>query len=265
MCIKCGMLRLWSGLTTVREEQKSLYLRLLRESRERMELGKGPACLLHQMLQDREKNDMDDEHIAYLAGNLMEAGSDTTASTLLSFLLAMIKYPEEFKRAQMEIDQVCGSLRSPTPDDIDHLPFIKACMDEGIFYLKAPLFSRIPGQSTTMRPNMIDPRSFLPDRFFNNEYGTRVPVDKDTDNHRRTSYAFGAGRRILNMAKIAWGFDLSPGPGPVNVDIATAYTDGFLIAPEKFPIVITPRSDRHKNIMAKEYETMKPFWKIYEE
>lgn len=60
----------------------------------------------------------------------MEAGSDTTASTLLSFLLAMIKYPEELKRAQAEVDRVCGSSRSPGPDDIDRLPFIKACMDE---------------------------------------------------------------------------------------------------------------------------------------
>ncbi len=60
----------------------------------------------------------------------MEAGSDTSASTLLSFLLAMIKHPDEFKKAQMEVDQVCGSLRSPTSEDIDRLPFLKACMDE---------------------------------------------------------------------------------------------------------------------------------------
>ena len=64
----------------------------------------------------------------------MEAGSDTTASTLLSFLLAMIKYPEEFRKAQKEVDQVCGSLRSPTSDDISRLPFIKACMDEASHY-----------------------------------------------------------------------------------------------------------------------------------
>ena len=55
----------------VREEQKSLYLALLRGTRERMEAGKGPACFLHQMLRDQEKNDMDDEHIAYLTGNLV--------------------------------------------------------------------------------------------------------------------------------------------------------------------------------------------------
>lgn len=55
----------------VREEQKSLYLGLVRETRERIEARKGPACFLHVMLRDQEKNDMDDEHIAYLAGNLV--------------------------------------------------------------------------------------------------------------------------------------------------------------------------------------------------
>lgn len=60
----------------------------------------------------------------------MEAGSDTTASTLLSFLLAMINYPQQFEKAQREVDEVCGLSRSPTADDINNLPFIKACMDE---------------------------------------------------------------------------------------------------------------------------------------
>lgn len=55
----------------VREEQKSLYLKLLRETRERLKAGKGSDCFLHLMLRDQEKNDMDDEHIAYLAGNLV--------------------------------------------------------------------------------------------------------------------------------------------------------------------------------------------------
>ncbi len=60
----------------------------------------------------------------------MEAGSDTTASTILSFVLAMIKYPEEYKKAQAEVDLLCGSSKSPTSDDVQRLPFLKACMEE---------------------------------------------------------------------------------------------------------------------------------------
>ncbi len=60
----------------------------------------------------------------------MEAGSDTTASTLFNFLLAMLKYPNTLKKAQDEVDQICGVSRSPTSEDIDNLPYLKACMNE---------------------------------------------------------------------------------------------------------------------------------------
>ncbi|KAK3337598.1 cytochrome P450 [Cercophora scortea] len=286
----------------VRRDQKALYLRLVKETRERLARGKSTDCYLHLMLQDQEKNEMDDEHIAYLAGNLMEAGSDTTASTLLSFLLAMIKYPEEFKKAQAEVDRVCGSSRSPTSDDIDRLPFIKACMDEtlrwrpvaaggvphmltrddtyeGHFLPKGTVLLANTWAIHMDEAEFEHPERFMPERFVNNEFGTRVPVDQDSDDqkNRRTSYGFGAGRRvcpgqrlaknslILNMAKIAWGFDLAPGAaGLVDDDIDTAYTDGFLITPKKFPITITPRSDARKAIIVAEYEAVQPFFQKYE-
>ncbi|KAF7557676.1 hypothetical protein G7046_g5968 [Stylonectria norvegica] len=285
----------------VREEQKSLYLRLLRETSKRLEMGKGSNCFLRTMLQDQEKNNMDDEHVAYLAGNLMEAGSDTTASTLLSFLLAMIKYPEELKKAQKEVDAVCGSSKSPTSDDIGRLPFIKACMDEtlrwrpvapggvphaltrddtydGYFLPKGTVVIANTWAIHNDETQYERPGDFMPDRFLNNDYGTRVPVDTTTDDHRRTSYAFGAGRRacpghhlaknslMLNMAKIAWAFNLSPSPGTVvDDDINTAYHDGFLIAPKRFPILITPRSDIHKDIIENEYHSITNVWDEYED
>jgi cytochrome P450 len=60
----------------------------------------------------------------------MEAGSDTTASTLFSFLLATIAYPQALKTAQAEVDRVCGASRSPTSEDIGNLPYLNACMNE---------------------------------------------------------------------------------------------------------------------------------------
>lgn len=68
----------------------------------------------------------------------MEAGSDTTASTLLSFLLAMVTHPEALNECQDEVDKRCGVRRSPAADDIEHLPYIRACMQE-----VSPLFSLI--------------------------------------------------------------------------------------------------------------------------
>lgn len=68
---------------------------------------------------------------------------------------------------------------------------------------------------------------------------------------------------MLNMAKLAWAFDISPGSEEVNVDVETAYTDGFLIAPEKFPIFFKPRSKEHREVIIQEYEATKPFFEKY--
>jgi len=60
----------------------------------------------------------------------MEAGSDTTSPTLLSFPLATTKYPKTFQRLQEEIDTICGTGRSPARDNLNKLPYLKACMNE---------------------------------------------------------------------------------------------------------------------------------------
>jgi cytochrome P450 len=61
---------------------------------------------------------------------MMEAGSDSTSSMLLSFILAMMKHPEVLKKAQAEVDAVCGETRSPTFEDVPNLPYIRACVYE---------------------------------------------------------------------------------------------------------------------------------------
>lgn len=58
------------------------------------------------------------------AGNGLEAGSDTTASALYTFVQAMVLYPEVQKRAQAQIVSVCGT-RLPDMDDFDKLPYIR--------------------------------------------------------------------------------------------------------------------------------------------
>jgi Cytochrome P450 len=60
----------------------------------------------------------------------MEGGSDTTASTLLSFLLAMAKYPKVLVKAQEEVDRVCGMEGSPTFEQLSQLPYVKHCVSE---------------------------------------------------------------------------------------------------------------------------------------
>jgi len=58
------------------------------------------------------------------------AGADTTVSAIRTSLLAMILYPEETRKAQMEIDNVLGSQRLPNFDDRSSLPYVEAFFRE---------------------------------------------------------------------------------------------------------------------------------------
>jgi cytochrome P450 len=78
---------------------------------------------------------MSDEQAAYLAGSLLEAGSDTTSSILMGFVLAMLVTPEVQKVAQEELDRVVGPDRLPTMDDAPSLPYIRAIVKEAIRWM----------------------------------------------------------------------------------------------------------------------------------
>lgn len=114
----------------IRRDQREIYFRLYNATKERMARGIRVSCFMEKLIDDQAKNQLDDEHTTYLGGILMEAGSDTTSSTLLSFLLAMLENPVALKRAQEDVDRVCDLERSPTIDDLDNLPYIEACMHE---------------------------------------------------------------------------------------------------------------------------------------
>ncbi|CEL01369.1 hypothetical protein ASPCAL00953 [Aspergillus calidoustus] len=116
----------------IRKEQRELYFELLQDAKDRRARGVRRNCFMDQLLDEsfRAKYELDDEHIAYIGGVLMEGGSDTTASTLLSFLLAMVKYPRVFRKAQEQVDQVCGIEHSPSFEHLAQLPYVKHCVSE---------------------------------------------------------------------------------------------------------------------------------------
>lgn len=75
---------------------------------------------------------MRDKFLAYTAGSMIEAASDTTASTLQTFLLYMLNHPSIMKKAQDELDLVVGNGRMPTWEDESNLPYLVACIKEVI-------------------------------------------------------------------------------------------------------------------------------------
>ncbi|KAG1849812.1 cytochrome P450 [Suillus tomentosus] len=55
---------------------------------------------------------------------------ETTSSTLMIFVLAMVLYPDIERRAQAEIDSVIGRDRLPTFEDRASLPYVEAILRE---------------------------------------------------------------------------------------------------------------------------------------
>jgi cytochrome P450 len=58
------------------------------------------------------------------------AGSETTSTTLMWWMLAMIAFPEAQSKAQAELDSVVGRARLPTFADAPRLPYVSAIIKE---------------------------------------------------------------------------------------------------------------------------------------
>jgi cytochrome P450 len=60
------------------------------------------------------------------------AAADTTAVALLTNIRYLAAHPEVQRKAQAELDKVCGAHRPPTWADFDRLPYINCIMKEGL-------------------------------------------------------------------------------------------------------------------------------------
>jgi hypothetical protein len=54
------------------------------------------------------------------------------------------------------------------------------------------------------------------------------------------------------MAKIVWTFNITSS-SPVDTSIETGYSGGFLLCPKKYPAIFTVRSEKHRQIVEREY------------
>lgn len=87
-------------------------------------------CYSKKLFDEAPKYDLTADEIGSLAGNLFGAGSDTSSSTLVTFVLACCAFPETLARAWEELDRVVGPDRSPSMDDEPNLPYVKAFVKE---------------------------------------------------------------------------------------------------------------------------------------
>ena len=65
-----------------------------------------------------------------LMGEIVEGGSDTTASLLMTIVQLIILNPEVQTKARREIDRGCGAGRSPDWPDFAQVPYVKCIVKE---------------------------------------------------------------------------------------------------------------------------------------
>ncbi|KAI5115728.1 hypothetical protein M0805_006792 [Coniferiporia weirii] len=214
------------------------------------------------------------------------AGADTTVSTLNTFCLAMVLYPDVQRRAQEELDRVIGKGCLPTMGDRPNLPYINAiCKESSRWQPVTPLGVAhcateddvyngylIPA-GTTILPNVWamqrdpkeypEPEKFVPERWLTPE-GRKTPLDVN-----RT--AFGFGRRIcsgrhfaessifIGVSSILASFSIEKALTADGVPITPAleYTASFIRHPKPFECRITPRSDKIASVIHQAIESAK--------
>ncbi|EXJ79927.1 cytochrome P450 oxidoreductase [Capronia epimyces CBS 606.96] len=268
------------------EIEKKLYVGLWMQAKRGLENGTGLPCFCNDVLRAQQTEKFTDDAAGYMSGSLLEAGSDTTSSTLYGFIQAMLVWPEVQKKAQAEIDRVVGPDRLPTMDDYDQLHYIRCCMKESLRWMPTIILGVphastkddtygeyiIPKGSTVvanvwaihMDPNRCpEPRRFNPDRF--KDDFTTLYQSANGDPAKRDNFNFGAGRRLcqgihiaerslfLGISRLLWGFNVSKPLDKVTGKPITPDIDDFVgsltVIPRPYKAVIEPRSPERTKVM----------------
>ncbi|KAH0609786.1 uncharacterized protein H6S33_012332 [Morchella sextelata] len=271
------------------EESTQLLSELAFDVRDRMETGDAPACFTKTLWEKREESPeaLSEREIAYATGSLFGAGSDTSSSTLTSFILAMTCFPRVAAKAQEELDRVVGRDRSPTWCDAPNLPYCSAIIKETLRWRPVAVMGGTPHASiaddhynghfipkgTTILGNLWaihhnekyfkDSHDFIPERYLSPREDGTLPYP-----HRDGHSAFGWGRRIcpgqklaenslfITITRILWGFDISKAHDQITgeeiVPDIFAYTDGFNSKPQPFQCRIEPRCPRVLEVIEQE-------------
>lgn len=103
-------------------------------------------CFCVDLVRNQDQEGFSDGVAGYISGSLLEAGSDTTASTLVGFVQALLLFPEVVKNGQAEIDRVCGD-RLPDLNDLNNLPYIRGCMKESMRWMPTAILG-VPHATT---------------------------------------------------------------------------------------------------------------------
>ncbi|KAF8337882.1 cytochrome P450 [Cantharellus anzutake] len=114
----------------------------------------------------------EEDFIKRNAATLFGAASDTTVSSLMSFILGMTLHPEFQSKAQSEIDRVIGNNRLPTLADRPNLPYVNCIVKEvlrSVFSITANEFTPHKYLVNSWNPSgpIGSPRRVMEDDVYN--------------------------------------------------------------------------------------------------
>lgn len=122
------------------KQQRAWWLNNFRLAKDRMKRGDLPndtwAYRYFEQIKKEGNESLDQEEeqevfASCMIGFLNLVGVVTISGPLKFFLMAMALHPEWQKKAQAEIDRVCGD-RMPTMQDFADLPTVRACLKETV-------------------------------------------------------------------------------------------------------------------------------------
>lgn len=111
---------------------EALYYRNLDLVVKRKERDERRETYADRLLEQTEQLKLTWREMCFMAGLLMEAGSDTVALTINATIHLLCAYPEWAKKAQEQLDAVVGDDRTPIFADFPQLNIINAIIKESL-------------------------------------------------------------------------------------------------------------------------------------
>ncbi|KAI9441899.1 cytochrome P450 [Lactarius indigo] len=234
------------------------------------------------IIKNQSKHGLSELEQAWLVGDMLAAGGETTSTSLLWWILAMLVYPNVQARAHAELDEVVGRARPPTFADIPLLPYIRAMVKETLRWSPIAPFG-VPHTSTVddwyegklipkgtvclqnMRVLNFDPEvfgsnmtDFDPSRFLDEKGQIKMQMGGREEGH----VSFGFGRRVcpgryvaegtlaIDFATLLWAMRFERPEGfQGDLDVRTYVFSGLTGRPVPFGCKSVPRFSEAETLL----------------
>ncbi|KAI1384977.1 cytochrome P450 [Hypoxylon trugodes] len=282
----------WKKYERAREDrQRAWWLNSFHIAKQRFLRGELPADtwsnryltgLQQQGNLSLEQTPQEEEFASCMLGFQNLVGVVTISGPMLFFLMAMVLNPEWQRKAQEEIDRVCGD-KMPTTSNMADLPIMRACLKEttrwrsgvplgvphqaeqddefrGEKIKKGTIILACEWSINRVPERYPDPENFHPERYLEKEWPTyQEPLSRYPNLREGVGmHTFGWGRRtclgqhiaddemFVTGAGVLWAFNLirkkCPKTGEVIEFDSEATNAHVILEPLPFPCDFQPRS-----------------------